>query len=757
MLTSNANNQLFTRANFKSLSLRFVPPMLGLSLASPVFAQLEEIVVTAQKRAENLQEVPISISAFSEDFLADAGVSTTEELNFVTPGLNFTRQIVAAVPFIRGVGTDRTSAGNDSSVSTYVDGVYYSSASASVLSLNNIKRIEVLKGPQGTLFGRNATGGLIHVITKDPEQERSGKLELSYGNYDRAGVSFYGTTGISDNIATDLAVNFSDQGEGFGTNTVTGNDVNTTDELSLRNKWKIDISDNTTVNIAGDYSDIETSQGLAQRLAPGELGVDGLATFAGLTAPPPAGPGLTPAAAAPIAAAAATRFTGDFQDVNSSIDPMAEVEQWGVSVTVEHSFGDIDLVSVTAYRDSQVVQSFASDETPFPNLLDAVLDDNTETFTQEIRISSGTENFRWMTGVFILDEDAFYDTIELTGALLGGIDIVNYSLQETFSWSIFAQVDYDITDRTTVTAGLRHTEDERDLSGNVTAFAAGTDLALIPLDFEDSANFDELSWRLSLQHNFAEDVLGYVSYNRGFKSGVFNTIVGDPIGGHEAAVNPEIIDAYEVGLKTEFLDNRFRLNVAAFLYDFQDLQITVPTLAGQGAANFNAPSAEIKGAELELSAVVTESFSFHLGVSYLDTELEDFLNGPLLVPTGFGANTQILADLSGNNLARAPELTYSLGGEYRVNTSSGLIIASFNYYYNDGFFWDAGNTGLQEDYSVTNVHLTWESQDEKYSVRLYGNNIFDEEYASMGNYTSTGNFLAAAPPATFGVKVAINF
>jgi iron complex outermembrane recepter protein len=688
---------------------------------------LEEIIVTAQRRAENIQEVPIAISAFDEEFLSNSGVTNTEELNFVTPGLNFTRQIAAAVIFMRGVGTDRTSAGIDPSVSTYVDGVYSAQAGSNIIALNNVERIEVLKGPQGTLFGRNASGGLIHIITKDPSHESSGQLQLSYGNYNTAGVNFYGTTGLSDNVAADLAISFQNQGEGYGTNLATGNDVNETETLTIRNKWKIDISDATQVTFAAEYTDTESSAGVSQRLAPGNLGIDGLL-------------GLPP-----------TVHVGDFQDINASIDPVAEIDVWGVSAKVEHSFDDIDLVSITAYRDSSVVQTFASDSTPFPGLIDAVLDANNEMFTQEIRLSGGGDNFRWIVGGFYLNEDSFMDDQSQIRGLFINTDLD--SNIATTSWALFAQADFDITDKTTFTAGIRYTEDERELTGTTTDVTGG----LPPLSYQDDTTFDELTWRLSLQHQFTKDFMGYISYNRGFKSGIYNILVTSPAGSPDPVLDPEIIDAFEIGIKSELFDNRVRLNAAAFLYDFQDLQVTIPQTAGTGQATFNAPSAEIKGAEIEVNAALTDAFSVHAGVSYLDTEVEEYPQGPLLVPTGIGANVQVFADLTGNHLQRAPELTFSIGGEYVVITDSGEVIAGFNYYYNDGFFWDIGNTGLEDDYSVTNVHLTWFSTDEKYSVRLYGNNVFDEEYAAMGNWSTTGNFLSAAPPRTYGLKAGYYF
>ncbi|MBR9910018.1 MAG: TonB-dependent receptor [Gammaproteobacteria bacterium] len=743
-------------------------PIAGLSAAilglinvghsSPVFAEvvgLEEIVVTAQRRAESVQDVPVAISALSANAITEAGITSTEDLQFVTPGLNVGRQLSSAVPFIRGIGTQTTSAGQDSGVSTYVDDVYFSSSTGSILTLTNIERIEVLKGPQGTLFGRNATGGLMHVITKDPSHEFSGNAEVSYGNYDTVGATAYVTGGLSSNVAADLSVYISDQREGYGVNTVTGNDVNETDEYIIRNKWRITAGDNTEIKLSLDYAETDTSTGIAQRQAPGTLGADGLAIFGGLTAPASAGgAGMSPEDAVPIAASMATRFTGDFHNINASVDPIAEVEQWGVSVHLTHSFGDIDLTSVTAYRETDAAQFFAQDQTALPNFVDVLLDQFTETFTQEVRLASSSDKFEWIVGVYLLDEEAGYDPTLITGAALAPLTaLVDNNVQDTFSWALFAQMDYHFTESTTLTTGIRYTEDQRDLTGNTSGLAGGVVAA--SLDFSDSATFDEVTWRLALSHNFDDATMGYVSFNRGFKSGLFNLNVLNPVSGPGPAIEPETLDAYEIGLKTEFFDSRVRLNMAAFSYDYQNLQITLSSTGG--ATIINAAEASMYGGEIELLAAVTNSLTLNVGISLLDTEYDSFPMGPQSTPTGFGGNIVIDGDLTGNDVSRSPKSTFSIGAVHTAETELGLFTSSLNYYYNDGFFWESDNRLEQESYSILNAQVTWNSSDDQYYVRVFGNNLTDEEYATFGISSDLGDFISASPPRTYGVKVGVNF
>jgi iron complex outermembrane recepter protein len=716
--------------------------------------RLAAVTVTAERREESVQEVPVAISAFSADSLTESGVTSTADLNFVTPGLNVGRQLSGAVPFIRGIGTTTTSAGQDSGVSTYVDDVYYTSSVGSILTLANIERIEVLKGPQGTLFGRNATGGLMHVITKDPSQAFSGNLEASYGNFNTFGASGYVTGGLTENLAADLAVYYSDQGDGYGVNTVTGNDVNQTDEFIIRNKWLLSLGENTDIKFSADYAKTESSTGVAQRQAPGSLGADGLAIFGGLTAPPPAGAGLTPAQAAPIAASLATRFSGDFHNVNASIDPTAEIEQQGASVNITHRFGDIDFTSITAYRETDAIQVIAQDQTPLPNFLRVSLDQFSETLTQEFRLASTAGNLDWIVGAFLLDETSGYDTTDLTGQALAPLDTITDDVQqETFSYAVFAQGDYHLTDDTTLTAGLRYTDDTRDLSGTTTGSVGGFTAASV--DYTDSASFDELTWRLALSHDFNDTTLGYASYSRGFKSGGFNLNVLNPVTGPGPAIEPEIIDAYEVGLKTELFGNRLRLNTAAFLYEYSDLQVTL-SFPG-GATIVNAAAATMMGGEVEMLAAVTDNLTLNAGVSLLNTEYDEFPLGPSSTPTGFGGNIVVNADLGGNEVPRSPGSTFSIGGVHVADTSIGKFTSSLNYYYNDGFFWEPDNRLSEPSYSVVNSQISWTNPGEDYYVRVFANNLLDEEYSLFGISSAFGDFISAAAPRTYGVKIGKNF
>ena len=733
--------------------------LLNAGVAAPVAAQssgrvLEEITVTAQRREQSVQDVPIAISAFSGSFLNETGIDNTMDLEMVTPGLTYGRQLNGAVPFIRGVGTQTTSAGQDSSVASYVDDVYVSSSVGSVMRLANIERVEVLKGPQGTLFGRNATGGLMHVITKTPEHETQGTAELSYGNHDTLEAKFYVTTGLSDNIAVDLSVLYHDQDEGWGENIPTGEDVNRGEETNIRNKWLITPSENTDIVVSLSYADIKNSFGTSMRLDEGALGVDGQLIYGGLLQQ-----GVDPATAASIAASQATTEPDDFWDLTADIDPEANIEQYGFSVHLTHAFEDFELVNITAYNETTADQYFAQEGTPFPNLLPVLLDQFTETWTQEFRISSATDNMDWIAGVYLLDEEAGYDpTIvggEFIGLQTGGslTALQDNNQQDTFSWAVFAQADYNFTDRTTLTLGLRYTEDEREISG--TSSGLQGDIPLLVTELDDDETWEETTWRIALSHDFSDSTTSYISYNRGFKSGVFDMNVLDPLGGANDPVEPETLDAYEIGVKSDLLDGRLRLSAAAFYYEYDDLQVLVSVPGGTQL--FNAAEATMAGGELDMNALVGENLTINMGLSVLDTEYDEFPEGPAFIPTGIGGNTQITADLEGNELPRSPEFTFNLSAIYDVETSIGRINASAHYYHNDGFYWESENRTELDSHDIVNAQVSWHSDDDAYYVSLYGNNLTDEEYSSFGISSALGDFVSPGAPRTYGMRVGVNF
>lgn len=686
--------------------------LVGSSAVCSVHAAgIEEITVTAQKRSESTQDVPISITAFGADSIKAAGISGTDNLQLVTPGLTVGRQTAGSVVFIRGIGSQNGAAGEEPSVSTYVDGVYMISPSANAFSFNNIERVEVLKGPQGTLFGRNATGGLIHIITKDPTQETGFDGEVLYGNYDTLETNLYATTGLSENLAGDIAIHYVDQGEGYGKNRTTGKDVNQGKDTSLRSKLVYMPNDDLKITFIGDYTDSDSSYGIARQLAPGALAIDGVTTY-----------------------------TGNWQDMSEKIDPKIRVYRGGASLKVDYDFGEVKLVNISAYRHNNIYQTFNQGSTPI-GLIDIAIEINDDFASNELQILSDNDSrLSWIVGTFFMKSTSEYLPLGLSGPAIGG-NLDFFTKQVTTSYSAFAESTYELTESTSITAGARYTYDKRELDGD--HFFDGFQI----LDVSQDETWSEPTWRLALKHDINEDFMVYASYNRGFKSGVFSNVQpADP------AVNPELVDAYEIGLKATLFDGRLQSNLAAFYYDYQDIQLTK---AVKGALQvINAAEAEIKGVEASFSAAHGDYVTTRLGISYVDGEYTKFPDGPIWIPNNVtGGNDPAVGDLSGNDLIRTPEVTVTAGVSVAVPTESGEYGLDINYYYSSSFPWEADNHLKQSSYDVVNAEIHWRSRDERWTLKLFGKNLTDEEYSNYSESTGVGDMITASPPRTYGVGI----
>jgi len=690
--------------------------------------QLEEVIVTATRRAESLQDVPIAISVFNSEDLEASGIQTIQDLEAQTPGLTVTKQAGGVSVFLRGIGAIDNSAGQESAVATYVDGVYIPSLFGALFSFNNIDRVEVLKGPQGTLFGRNATGGLVHVITKDPSHEPQIKGSLNYGNYDTIGGNLYGTVGLSETVAADMALLFREQGEGYGRNITTGKEVGFLgDEFGLRGKFLITPSERTSITFTYDYYQSEGDIGSAKNSLPGSaLLVDG------------------------------STYSGDFYNARGDFESFFETDVWGTALTVTHEFDNFDVKSITSYRDMIVVQQFDNDLTEQAVFNVRVDEQQYETVTQEFQVTSKSDSsFSWIIGAFFLHDESGFggnNGLGLLGRDLGtGVQIKNKI--ETTSYSIFGESKFTLTDQTNLTAGIRWTNDEREISGRTEILDASSPDANVILTIPaQSANFDEgePSWRLVLEHSFTEDVMLYGSYNRGFKSGNFTTTDAS-----SAPFQSEKIDAYEIGLKSQLLENRLQLNAAVFFYDYTNLQ--VPNFENSLLVTSNAGEAEIKGIDFDAEFLLTERLRLRFGGSYLDTEYTDYSNSPCSSRSPDGTTVQFFCDATGNKLVRSPELTYNMTVFYNIPSDIGDFDVTVAYAYNDGFPWETDNRLKESSYNLMNAEISWTSQNGHLGASVFAKNLLDEEYSVWSLALNYGDMYTMAPPRTYGVELKFSF
>lgn len=707
---------------------------LAFCLGEPAFAQsvadpagdtaadggIADIVVTAQKREERMQNVPVAVTAFSADTLVSKGVKSLTDLGMVTPGLVFPTSGIGGSPRIRGVGTQISVGGNENSVAIYVDGVYFPSAGANLMGFNNIAQVAVLKGPQGTLFGRNATGGLLQITTRDPGQDFEGNAQVGYGNLNTFSGSAYAGGPLSDGLAADIAVDYKDRQDGFGKNLFNGQKVGNSESLSLRSKWKASLGDATNATLILDYSRLKGGFP-AYRPVPNELPLTGVP------------------------------FAGKKFDVNSDVQPWSDNEDYGASLNLTHEFSGVKLVSISAYRHGDWKFAFDSESLPLPILSanGAVPD---KMFSQELQlISTGNDRFSWALGLYYFNRKSGFVPAHLVAPALGFLQDFS-TRQNTESFAGYGQATYKVTDSTAFTLGLRLTTETKSFA------AAGVFHNLSPaLDFPlgptaDSRKVTKLTWRAAVDHHINDDVMIYASYNRGFKSGGY-----DPTSVAVASyIKPEVLDAFEVGLKSDLLDRHLRINAAAFYYDFQDIQLN--TYLNGLPAVYNGKSAKTYGLDLDITAVPAAGLTLTAGLGYVHDRFDDFqIARTAIVPTG--GITQ-LANISadGKRLPNTPDWTVDLGIEYKVPIGGSNLTLSADYFHSDKWFSDPENRLAQGSYSLVNASATLSFAQDRYSVRIWGKNLGNVAYASqLFPQVPVADVLAYAEGRTFGVTVGAKF
>ncbi|WP_162256452.1 TonB-dependent receptor [Sphingomonas sp. Root710] len=697
--------------------------ILGMAGATPSFAQdsqaaqeggIEEIVVTAQKRVERMQDVPISIGAISAAQAGAKGINDTASIQAAIPGLVINRTANEGNIFVRGVGTNLFGPASEQTVAVYVDNVYYASPEANLFTFNNIERIEVLKGPQGTLFGRNTTGGVVHIITREPSDQLRAEASLGYANYQALSASAYLGGPLSETVSADLAANYADQGKGWGRNLFTGRDngIMADGNYAVRSKLKFIPSDATTIHLALDYS--HALSRYSYQLAKGVTGADGASTYAGEY----------------------NALTGlrDLERLNTG----------GGSLQVEQAIGDLKLVSITSYRWSNVRYLLDQDDTPAV-IADLSLPSKAHNWSQEVQLhGASSAPFKWVLGGFFFDAVAAYTPADVNYGV-----VLIADRQKTRSFAGFGQASTEIFPDTNLTGGLRYTYERQKLI--VDSFAVGG--AVIPLP-NDRQSFRKLTWRAALDHHFNADALAYISYNRGFKSGGFNLLAPNT-----APFRPEVLDAYEAGFKTEWFDRRLRFNLALFRYDYKDIQVTIPQLGG--IVTLNAARARIKGLEATIQTRPVSKLNLDASIALLDGKYRSYPNALFIGPNGESTDASgnpLTIDARGNRTIATPKLTANIGGDYGIDTSVGEFRVAMNAAYNDGYFFYADNRLTQPSYWLVNGSITWTLPGGRFDAQLWAKNLTDATYyVGRSEQAGLGDAQRQAAPRTYGVTLTARF
>lgn len=714
-------------------------------------AGLEEVVVTAQKREEKAQDVPIAITALSADDLAATGASSTADLKTVVPSLNITTGVAGfGMPRLRGVGASGQGPGIENPVAVYVDDVYYGATFGIIQPLFDTEQVVVSKGPQGTLYGRNSTGGLIQVRTRDPEFNLTGKAQVGYGSHDTMNGAAFVTGPLSQSVAMSVSGQYENRDQGYGVNRFTGTDVQTSERWAGRVKLLWDAGANTRVRVSADANGRDGADPSFRNFQLNALGQDVNTLIVNAGGDP------------------------DY-DIYSDVDPQLRGRQAGGSVIVEHDFGGVALKSVTAYRDTTLSTYFDPDGTTLPRL--RIFNDNfDEQFTQEFDlVSEGGGAFQWVVGAFYMWNSAGQDPGRTTGLTTFGDNGYSDTITDVRLSSVsgFAEGTYQLGEATKLTAGVRYTNDEREFEAVTVSYNGNTGVTTTSPTIAASRTFGDPSWRLSLDHRFSPELLMYVSYNHGFRSGTYVPQATPVI-----VLEPEEVDAYEVGLKSDLFDQRLRLNVAGYYYDQTNVQVQ-QIIAGVNNV-YNADGAEIYGADADFALSVTDGLRLFGGAGWTRANYTDFTNAIISIPyplapgfvippgqsclgtfgnplTQLGGNCLLRGDASGNQLQNTPEFTANLGGSLDVPTGIGTFTLAANYYYNDGFVATADERVIQGSYNLIDASITWRDRNQRTYVRLWGNNLTDEFFRTQLSATNSGDNGTPGAPRTYGLTVGVEF
>jgi iron complex outermembrane receptor protein len=745
----------------------------GASQTATTNISSEEIIVTAQRRSENIQNVPIAITALDSAQLTATGVADTETLRAAVPSLQVTTAAGGfGLPRIRGIGATGQGPGIENPVAVYLDGVYYGASFGVLQSLFDVEQVAVLKGPQGTLFGRNATGGLIQIQTRDPSFTPTASAQFGYGNYDTTSAAAFASVPMVDNLAISISGQYENRNDGFGTNLFTGRDVQDGSTYVGRAKLLWRPGSGTRVLLSID--------------ANGRDSADPAFTVFGLNT-------LGQNVAQQVRNAG-----GDRYDILADINPRLRARQWGTGLTIDQELGDFSVKSITAYRKSRLQTFFDPDGTTVQTLnIDNDQDDRQ--FSQELNLLSPSwDNFKFIAGLFYLNDKATVNN-RTTGLAIFGNNGFSRLLGDVKldSYSAFAEGTYTFGEATNLTAGIRYTRDERSFSGYTISYVGATNVTTTSPTTNLAEIFERPSWRLSLDHRFSPELLVYASYNRGFRAGTFVPQVS-PV----TVLEPEEVDAFEVGLKSDLFDRRVRINLAGYYFDQSTVQVFQVISGVQNV--YNAQGAEIYGVDGDVNIKVTDDLTLFGGFNYNHARYRDFTDAVIGIPfpvasnfstTQFsyvnsagatvantvclgtfvppniatqaardafyrnqrGGNCLLRGDASGNRLQNTPDITLSVGGTWDIKTASGTFTLAGNFYHTGSYVGTADERVVQDSYNLVDGSVTWTLPGDHVYLRVFGKNLTNAYYLSQFSASNSGDNGYASAPRTYGAQIGFRF
>jgi iron complex outermembrane receptor protein len=733
---------------------------------------LGEIVVTAEKREATIQDTPIAVSAFSGDDLAALGISGTDALATFTPGLTIQREVIGKV-VIRGIGTENYTVGSDPGVAIHKDGVYLARSSVAIFDFYDTNRVEVLRGPQGTLYGRNATGGVINIVSNRPEKEFGGYARVDVGNYSKRRIEGAVNVPFSDNVQGRLAVLYA-QRDGFTENLFPGAPAfalgpgrPSVPALSSARDRDVDQLDNQDLWAARAQLNVGLGDSGSLLLSAEVIRDDSLPPafkyFNGAPWERPTDLDL------PDLRQVSQGFETAIPGTNRTVPSVGRADQDAFTARFEWDFGGMTLTSLTGYR--SIDFSWINDGDGFDQFFVTYFQtDESTQLTQEFQLSNSDDGpLQWIVGAYYLNEDAetftgipFIIPVPQPAILWDG-------KSDTDAYAIFGQATYAFTDRLRGTLGLRYNKEEKQgdlvytlFGGPITPTAAINAPPGTPWSDVLDESWDAFTPKLAVEYDFGDDVMGYGSVTRGFKSGGFNLLAG------QAPYDPEYLWAYELGLKTKSAGGRLIANFSAFYYDYSDMQ--VGKVVNLSATVVNAAKATLYGAEAELRAAPVDNLELNAGLAFLSTEYDEFITEDPGWPGARGCGSLVTAprtiSLAGCELPRAPELQGTAGAQWRIPMAGGGEIrlrGDYSWRSNQYFTQFNRDVVSQDSYGILNARVTYAAPDERWSVTAYADNLSDEDYfvtVLESGVAAPGTVVPQAvvgAPRTYGAVVNFRF
>lgn len=714
------------RSMTKALALAL--PGLAATASAQDGGRLEEITVTARRVEESLQEVPSAITALSADFINEQRIRDVAQVLEFTPGANFTSWTKGQQDYsLRGITSQNEGAAGDSSVATYVDNVVIGKDFAKSVEFFDIDRVEVLRGPQGTTFGRNTSAGLIHILTKRPTRDFESYVEATAGNY-----GLYDLTGVlngalTESLSARLSAHYDDR-EGYTTDVSTGDDLDWEQNTTVRGQVLFEPSSSFNALLKLEWTKDD----------------DGGAVRKGADC-------TRPMLEQPF---------GDYtepcdpwkSDLADNRDFFLEREVFNTTAELQWDLSDaVRLTSVTAYIDATLDRVLSAFGTPFEVLIQSGKDDAWQ-FSQELRLDNSAADaaLNWLVGLYWYTDDHQRngDNREVVVYIP---ELATYSMltnhNETTSYGVFGQLGYDFTERLSLTVGGRYTSDKKDFSVSHRTTGPIGDAFVDPGSNPFSANvsntWDQITGSVSLGFRATDQANFYASVSRGYKSGGFN---GEPsdVASAIAPYDEEIALNYEIGAKTDWLDNRLRLNAAVFYMDYSDLQVQDFLPSGVAFID-NAGGVTVPGIELESVFVVNDYLTLLASYAYLDGELEGTVGG---------------ISVDGNIPDTMPKWTASLAANLNIPLSNGSqLIVRGDYRGRSDVYEGPFEEDLKPAVDVFGARIAWISPLEMWDIALWGRNLTDEaEVVGHGPATIVSQAPTAyGPPRTYGLTVRYNF